>query len=179
MSFKADIDTYFILVAGVAGLGLFGFSLSSFKHLQKNCTNSFIRRGLTIVMTIGAILTTMSICYMLCVKPWSKKPRCYSGEDGLDMVNTYMIAMGIISIGLVSLLILMIISYNKHKAECKRKDLTFNLYFMLAMGVVGIVITSGVLIHDTYSNYNDVEDDEEDDETVGPDFSQMNWRPNL
>lgn len=147
---KQNVDIIFMFIFGLFGFSLFVVSANSFNVMKKECTAPIIYNGLLAIMTIGAILTTMAVSYMICNL---KNKSCYNE----DSVSSLYISDFYLGVSAVLTLILCILSMvmgvsikNYPMCTVGQPNLKTNIWFIFGTCLVLLIGSVSVLGYNIY-----------------------------
>lgn len=144
--------------AGIFGFILFILSALCFSDMSEDCTNSVVYDGILTLMLLGAIITTMAICYGICVS----NRGCYFDADEGNFTETYIGLITLVCFGVV-VTALAIGGTMPKFPECTGnmdgmtssqqeagKRVKIYVWFMFAMGLVGTLAGAGITYYSLY-----------------------------
>ena len=105
---RQDLDNVIMAMLAIVGVSLLGVCLSAFKNIHSTCTDILIRDGWTVIMVLGACLTTAAISFFLCTM--SEGASCYADpEQSLALF----LGLCIILAGIILILSALMLSHYK------------------------------------------------------------------
>lgn len=75
-----------MVVYGILGLINFILAAGSFSKIHQSCSSNIVRDGLTVILTISAILITVAVSYMFC--NW-RTGECYTNNSDNEASEMY------------------------------------------------------------------------------------------
>lgn len=141
---KKTIDRIFMLIFGVFGFFLFVVSANSFNLMKKECIAPIIYDGMLAIMTIGAILTTMAVSYMICNV---SNRVCYTEETSSLYISDFYLGICCVLTLILSVLSLTMGSSLKNYQSCitNQPNLKTNIWFIFGTCLV-LLLGSGSII---------------------------------
>lgn len=132
MATKEEVDTVLMIAVVFLGFILFILAVFTFKGLNKACPVAIIKSGVTALMAMGAIMTTVGIGYFIC----TSNNTCYFNEGTTSVTEIYFGVATLLSILMVVLSSLMLSNFDKNSRECGDKDVRGKLVGFVAVSVV-------------------------------------------
>jgi heme/copper-type cytochrome/quinol oxidase subunit 3 len=151
MPLRQTIDNIAIFIFGLVGLVLFIISVWTTNQLGQ-CTLPIVVDGLVFTMTIGAVLVTIAVTYLLC----TNSMRCHINEESDHRgADTYLYIGMAISVSLAVVLVTMGIQM-QNEPDCtgtfpgyspqdktRANRIKFAVWFMFSCSLLGIL--TGIL----------------------------------
>jgi hypothetical protein len=116
---KQEFDN--VVMGGIALMGLILFSIAatSFKNIHKSCVDKLIRDGWTVILVLGACLTTAGVSFFLCTR--SEGAKCYNAES--RTIRLFLMMCIALSLMILIISSMMLSKYKKKviEANCDNK----------------------------------------------------------
>lgn len=146
---KKTVDQIFMLIFGIFGFFLFVVSANSFNLMKKECIAPVIYDGMLAIMTIGAVLTTMAVSYMIC--NFSNKT-CYTEERSSLYISDFYLGICAVLTLILCVLSLTMGTSLKNYQSCivNQPNLKTNIWFIFGTCLVLLLGSGSVIAYNIY-----------------------------
>ena len=144
---KEKIDRFLIILMFIFGIILFYLVNKGYKYIDKNCENKIIRGCMTSILGLSVGMITTAVTYFVCFMSTSVggiASTCYSSGGNDNTAAIYFSMASLMSLGLITCSILIIVEAKKEGNPCGGEDLS-NL-----VGIPILVLSSMLLIGSGY-----------------------------
>lgn len=145
---KQNVDRIFMFIFGIFGFFLFIICANSFTIMKKECVAPVIYDGLLAMMTIGAVLTTMAVSYMICNVTTS----CYDKQiQSLYISDFYLGVSAFLTLVLCILSMVMGTSIKNYPScTVNQPNLRTNIWFIFGFCLVLLVGSVSIVGYNIY-----------------------------